>query len=254
MPQQIHWKDGVSDGVIDLAEKILLAGGGAIVTPTKVGYIIQTDNRRGLDRKFDLKERNPNKPGVVLCSSVEQLEQLAQLTPEILQLYKNCDAKDILLGCILPWKAGAPHVYIPNDGSIELVQDKRKTSCFVIRFGVPSQQVCERMWKKHGKLVFASSANPSGKGNRGQLQGVGERILTGVDLLVEADDYVHAQQPDKTEQDRMAQGVMVSFVDDEGRLHDKAPKIIRFGLDLPRIQAELKEVFGSYVNAHGSYW
>lgn len=39
-------------------------------------------------------------------------------------------------------------------------------------------------------MVYASSANPSGKGNRGKVEGIGERIEGAVDLVIEADDYV----------------------------------------------------------------
>ena len=47
-------------------------------------------------------------------------------------------------------------------------------------------------------MVYASSANPSGKGNRGKVEGIGERIEGAVDLVIEADDYVASIQPDKT--------------------------------------------------------
>ena len=50
---------------------VLREPGGVIVSPTKVGYIIMTTDAKGLDRKFDIKDRPRNKPGVVLCSSIE---------------------------------------------------------------------------------------------------------------------------------------------------------------------------------------
>ena len=43
-------------------------------------------------------------------------------------------------------------------------------------------------------MVYASSANPSGKGNRGKVEGIGERIENAVDLVIEADDYVASIQ------------------------------------------------------------
>ena len=57
--------------------EILKNGGGAIVSPTKVGYIIMTSDKAGLERKFAAKERKRNKPGVVLCGSMDQLRALA---------------------------------------------------------------------------------------------------------------------------------------------------------------------------------
>ena len=67
-------------------------------------------------------------------------------------------------------------------------------------------------------MVYASSANPSGKGNRGKVEGIGERIENAIDLVIEADDYVASIQPDKTIETRYEQGVMVSMVDKDGKL------------------------------------
>ncbi|MFX3822725.1 translation factor (SUA5), partial [Streptococcus suis] len=88
----------------------------------------------GLERKFDAKERKRNKPGVVLCGSMEELRELAQLTPEIDAFYQKQWDEDILLGCILPWK---PEAYAKlqayGDGREELMPDVRGTSCFVLK-------------------------------------------------------------------------------------------------------------------------
>lgn len=240
----------------------VLTQGGAIVSPTKVGYIIMTSDRGGLERKFSAKQRNLNKPGVVLCGSMEQLKTLAQLTPEIEAFYQDHWDNDILLGCILPWKEDAKK-HIPDDGSQELMMDGRGTSCFVIKFGVPSEQIAKAMWDDHGKLCFASSANPSGKGNRGVLAGVGERIESEVDLLIEADSYVASIQPDKSIETRYEQGVMVSMVDDEGTLIPEqkgergvlpAPVLIRKGLDVERIMSKLSDHFLTWDYRQGSYY
>ena len=78
-----------------------------IVSPTKVGYIIMTTDIGGLTRKFSSKRRSLNKPGVVLCASMEQLRKLAVLNAEIDAFYQTAWDNDILLGCILPWKEDA---------------------------------------------------------------------------------------------------------------------------------------------------
>jgi tRNA A37 threonylcarbamoyladenosine synthetase subunit TsaC/SUA5/YrdC len=81
----IHWTSGTPTEAVDL----LAGDGGIAVVATKVGYIIMTSDKEGLERKFDAKERNRNKPGVVLVSSLEMLRKLAQLTPEIDSLYER---------------------------------------------------------------------------------------------------------------------------------------------------------------------
>jgi tRNA A37 threonylcarbamoyladenosine synthetase subunit TsaC/SUA5/YrdC len=150
------------------AVNLLLGQGKMIVSPTKVGYIIMTSDAGGLERKFSSKQRALNKPGVVLCGSMRQLRELAELNDEIDRLYQKAWDNDILLGCILPWKERAKR-HIPSDGSETMMMDRRGTSCFVIKFGVPSELIAHELWREHGKVAFASSANPSGKGNSGRV-------------------------------------------------------------------------------------
>lgn len=242
--------------------EILKADGGMIVSPTKVGYIIMTSDDKGLERKFAAKKRKRNKPGVVLCGSLEQVKQLAQMTPEIEALYQKHWDQDILLGCILPWQESAKEL-IPDDGTKDLMMDKRETSCFVIKFGTPSEQIAQELWTKYHKFSFASSANPSGKGNRGLVTGIGEQIETAADLIIEANDYVASIQPDKTIDTRYEQGVMVSMVDESGELVPKqdgrvgvepAPIVIRKGLDVDKIMANMSEIFSTWTYQHGLYY
>ncbi|WP_245806440.1 L-threonylcarbamoyladenylate synthase [Francisella halioticida] len=215
----------------------------------------------GLEKKFQVKKRNKNKPGVVLCSSIEQLTSLAEMTPEILSFYQKHWQDDILLGCILPWKEEAKKL-IPEE-SKDFIMDKRSTSCFVIKFGKPSEQIASQLWEKHRKLCFASSANPSGKGNKGMISGVGYDIEEGADLLICADDYVASIQPGKSVDTRYEQGVMVSMVDNEGNLipHQNCqrkispcPIVIRKGLDIDKIMINLSDYFLSWDYRQGTYY
>ena len=169
MTKHVQWDGNLNQEGFE----ILKGEGGCIVTPTKVGYIIMTSDKAGLERKFEAKERNRNKPGVVLCGSMDELRALAQLTPEIDAFYQKHWDEDILLGCILPWREDAyAKLQAFGDGREELMTDARGTSCFVIKFGKPGEQIAKEMWEKEGKMVYASSANPSGKGNRGKVEGL----------------------------------------------------------------------------------
>ena len=246
----IHWRNS-QNKVVKEAVDLLRQGGKAIVSPTKVGYIIATIDEEGLKKKFILKNRPLTKPGVVLCSSLDQLHTLARTTEQIDALYASCYEKDILLGCILPWKKEAEQKFLSADAQ-PMVQDKRGTSCFVIRFGTPSEQIVKELWEKYQTLVFASSANPSGKGNRGQIEGIGERITNGADLLIAADEYVKKQQPRKTIESRYEQGVMVSMVDENGNFLD-VPVVIRKGLAVEKIMLELTKIYRHFDYRHGQY-
>lgn len=84
-----------------------------------------------------------------------------------------------------------------------------------------------------------------------------------MDLIIEGDDYVRSIQPDATPETRYEQGVMVSFVDDDGNLvpeqHGErdvtpAPILIRKGVYLPQILDNLAECFNSWDYRHGHYY
>ena len=128
---------------------------------------------------------------------------------------------------------------------------------------MPGEQLAEHLWRTEGKMIYASSANPSGKGNRGKVEGIGERIASKVDLVIEADDYVASIQPDKTVETRYEQGVMVSMVDKNGALVPEqkgersvqpCPVVIRKGLDIDRIMMYLADGFNTWDYRHGEYY
>ena len=236
--------------------------GSAVTLPTKVGYIIATTDRSGLDLKFDAKNRPKGKPGVVLCGSLEQLFELAQMNEEIQKFYEECWDKDILMGCILPWSDKGKK-YIPKDGSNERMMDERGTSCFVIKFGTPGERAAASLWSENKKLIFASSANESGKGNGGKIKGIGERIESMTTLLVPGDEYVASMQPDADANGRHGQGVMVSMVDKYGKLIpvqkgqrgvEPCPFFMRMGLYNEEIMELLSRHFMSWDFRQGSYY
>lgn len=254
----IAWNGSVQPEAVAL----LSQPGALVVSPTKVGYILMTSDGEGLARKFEAKQRNVNKPGVVLCGSLEELRELAELTDEIDELYQRCWDEDILLGCILPWKESGK-AKLPADQTRDLMMDKRGTSCFVIRFGTPGELIAKTLWEEHGKFSFASSANPSGQGNRGLVTGIGDRISDRADLIISADDYVRSIQPESDEASRYEQGVMVAMVDADGALIPQqnrqrsitpAPVVIRKGLAIDRIMALLSQIFPSWDYRHGEYY
>ncbi|KJY76832.1 Sua5/YciO/YrdC/YwlC family protein [Vibrio sp. SCSIO 43132] len=255
MTERVKW-DG---SLVESAAKSLEEGK-MIVSPTKVGYIIMAANEEGLKRKFDAKQRKLNKPAVVLCGSMEQLKELAELNKEVEAFYQLHWDQDVLMGCIVPWKKEALEKLDPEVR--KLVTDHRNTSCFVVKFGTPSEQIVAHNWDK-GILTFASSANPSGKGNRGQVEYIGDRIEAAADLIIEANDYVASIQPDKTVETRYEQGVMVAMVDSDGilipeqgseRSISPAPILIRKGLDIEQILINLSDSFQSWDYRHGEYY
>ncbi|WIK59402.1 Sua5/YciO/YrdC/YwlC family protein [Actinotignum urinale] len=257
--ERVHWDGELNTKAVDL----LLEGGKICVVPTKVGYIIATADSEGLERKFAVKDRKRNKPAVVLIGSMEELDELAEMNDEIRDYYQKHWDRDILMGCILPWKESGLK-YIPEEGDAkQLVRDARGTSCFVVKYGKAAEQISKELWEKEKKLMFASSANPSGRGNRGKVAGIGEKIDSEADLVIEADDYVTSIQPNASEETRWEQGVMVSFVTEDGtlipeqkgqRMVTPCPILIRKGVYLPEILEILSDSFLSWDFRQGFYY
>ncbi|MBM7710192.1 hypothetical protein JOD14_002408 [Enterococcus lemanii] len=82
-------------------------------------------------------------------------------------------------------------------------------------------------------------------------------------MIIEGDAYVASIQPDKSIEPRYEQGVMVSFVDNAGKLVPKqgtqrsispAPILIRKGLDVDKIMMYLSDTFNSWDYCHGEYY
>lgn len=256
----LHWGGIDNANSVKQVVDLLAQQGKIVVSPTRVGYIMPSTDAQGLDRMFELKGRTKAKPGVVLATSPEHVFMLARTSQRIRQLYELCygayqeldETKSVLLGCILPWHDQAMKVYVPQ--GCRPMMSNNFTSCFVIRYGIPSEAIAHNLWKEHGLLTFASSANPSKQGNRGELSGVGSQILEGVDMILEADQYVKNQQPSATTETRWEQGVMVSFIDKETGFLTDIPRIIRHGHQLEQVKAHLKTVFGSFEDCHGDYF
>jgi signal transduction protein with GAF and PtsI domain len=129
----------------------------------------------------------------------------------------------------------------------------------VVKFGVPSQNIVQELWSKHNLITFASSANPSGIGNKGKMEGIGERIHNAADLIINGDEYVASIQPNKDIKSRYEQGVMVSLVNEKGELVDDTnatykPRLIRKGLDCDKIMELMSEVYKSWDYRHGDYY
>lgn len=252
MSKKVKWNGAVQPEAIE----VMNTEGGVIVSPTKVGYIIMTKDMKGLERKFAAKRRKRSKPAVALCGSLEEFRELALYDEKILKLYEMHWEQDVLLGCILPWSEKGRE-RLRKAGTEELATDERGTSCFVVKFGKPSELIAKKMWDDSETICFASSANPSGVGNKGKVANIGERIDSMVDLVIDGDEYVHSIQPNESEETRYEQGVMLSFVDDQGKLlvdgQSPYPMLIRRGLDCDKIMRNMSKLYNSWDYRHGAY-
>lgn len=253
--KKIDWNGHLQVEAVD----ILSREGSMIVSPSKVGYVILTSDKKGLDKLFESKKRSKNKPGVIICGSMEQLESIAKTNEEIINLIKEHWQSDTTLGCILPWKESVYNKLSPE--LRELMMDNRKTSCFIIRPGRACELIVKEVWEKHGKILFASSANPSGKSNKGKVELIGDDIEKLADLIICANDYVESIQKNIDSKERHEQSIMISMVDEHGNLiplqnNSKntipCPTIIRKGLGIEKSMLYLSNNFNSWDYKNGS--
>ena len=218
----------------------VIKSGGLIVCPTKVGYILVGNTKEALERKFDLKKRPLRKSAVVL-SNYSMLPKIAQIPENHKKFIDAIEDSKYLCGFIL--KRNEDAFMAVDEMARQMSVQPDGTSCFVINHGGYSEYLAQRA-EEDGTFVLASSANPSGTGNRGKFKNIGERILNGVDMAIEHDEYVAQRyEPDSGEQ-----GVMVSLMKDR-------PKIIRKGLNCPEIEKILADVYGAdgYDVEHGAH-
>ena len=139
-----------------------------------------------------MKGRPRSEPGVVLLSSLDQLEELAVVNDNIRGLYQSCWQKDILLGCILPWHLGRLIVTSHKTGHATWCRmhaaPRASSSSMAIRRSASRRISGRTIVCCHLPLRRTRPA----KGNRGQLQYVGDDIIAKADHLVFADNLSQA--------------------------------------------------------------
>jgi hypothetical protein len=88
---------------------------------------------------------------------MQQIRLLANVNDEVDAVYKKARDEDILLGCSLPWKERTKN-YIPTCSLKELMTDRRDTSCFVIKCGIPSESIARTLWESTRTVMAAEGS------------------------------------------------------------------------------------------------
>ncbi len=131
----------------DNLEHLKLGGVGVIPTDTIYGIVAQAFRPKAVDRIYDIKGRQGNKPFIVLISSLNDLRKFKVQLSE--------DDKSFLLKC---WP-GAVSVILPVPNSdLEFLHRGEKT----LAFRWPNKADLVEIIKEVGPLV-APSANPEGE-------------------------------------------------------------------------------------------
>jgi len=137
-----------SRNVLDKASLALKEGGIAIIpTDTIFGLVSRAFDRKAVEKVYKVRGRNPDKPCIILCSSIEDLTKLR---------IKTNQAVRTLLFKIWP----NPISIILPCPSKSMAYLHRGTATLAVR--IPKNKKLRDFLKKTGPII-APSANPEGK-------------------------------------------------------------------------------------------
>jgi tRNA threonylcarbamoyl adenosine modification protein (Sua5/YciO/YrdC/YwlC family) len=134
--------------LIDKAVEIL-KNGGIIAYPTDTIYGFGCDmyNKKAIQRIYQIKRRDPQKPFSFICSDLKNISLYAQVTNQAYKIMKRC----------LP----GPYTFILRGTKLvpKIMVTKRKT----VGIRVPSNNICLALVKTLGNPIISTSVGLSGE-------------------------------------------------------------------------------------------
>jgi L-threonylcarbamoyladenylate synthase len=187
-----------------IAEAVdVMRNGGVVVFPTRSLYGLGADafNPRAVAKIFQIKKRPISKPILVLIEDENQLDRLVSNVPP--------EAKAIMKTC---WPGKVTIVFQAKKGlSIDLTAGTKK-----IGVRLAGHNIASALVKALGGPITGTSANLSGNAGCFEANKLDEKIMDGVDLVLDAGP--------------LKGGVGSTIID----VTDKMPLILREGEWLPK--------------------
>ena len=168
MPQILKVESNI-EAVSAHARKVLLQGG-VIAFPTDTFYGLGVDpfNRDAVDRIFEIKGREKNKPLFLLISSKEQLETLVRdVTPAHYNLMRDF------------WPGPLTLLFQPRSAIPESVSAGR------IGIRQPGNSMTRDLISAFGQPITAPSANLAGEAPPTSAKQVGQSLGKSLDLIID---------------------------------------------------------------------
>jgi L-threonylcarbamoyladenylate synthase len=170
MPQILKVNSNIEDVSIQ-ARKILLAGG-VIAFPTDTFYGLGVDpfNQKAVDRIYKLKDREKNKPLILLISSKEQLQTLVKnITPTHSLLMQKF------------WPGPLTLLFEPSPNILKSVL----AGSNLIGIRQPGNKITRKLISALGQPITAPSANLSGESPPITAEQVNKSIGKHLDLIID---------------------------------------------------------------------
>ncbi len=167
----------------------LLKDGGVIAYPTDTIYGFGCDmyNKKAIQRIYQIKKRDPQKPFSFICSDLKNISLYAQVTNQAYKIMKRC----------LP----GPYTFILLGTKLvpKIMVTKRKT----VGIRVPNNNICLSLVKTLGNPIISTSVGLSGGEVFSDPSLIEETFSSQIDLTI--DGGLLASQP----------STIISLIDDE---------------------------------------
>jgi tRNA threonylcarbamoyl adenosine modification protein (Sua5/YciO/YrdC/YwlC family) len=144
---------------------------GVIAYPTDTTYGIGCSifNKKGLERIYQVKQRDKRKPFSFICSDLAEVSRYARLTNVAFKAMKRC----------LP----GPYTFV-LEASRE-VPDLLTTRQKTVGIRIPDNRICMAIVQELGAPIVTTSANLSGEEPVGDPYEIQRRFGGGLDLVVD---------------------------------------------------------------------
>ena len=148
-----------------------LQDGGVIAYPTDTTYGIGCSifNKKGLERIYQVKQRDKRKPFSFICSDLAEVSRYARLTNMAFKAMKRC----------LP----GPYTFV-LEASRE-VPDLLTTRQKTVGIRIPDNRICMAIVQQLGAPIVTTSANLTGEEPVGDPYEIQRLFGSGLDLVVD---------------------------------------------------------------------
>jgi tRNA threonylcarbamoyl adenosine modification protein (Sua5/YciO/YrdC/YwlC family) len=149
----------------------ILRQGGVIAYPTDTTYGIGCSifNKRGLERIYQLKQREKKKPFSFICADLADVARYAKVSNYAFKILKR----------IFP----GPYTFVLDASSIvpDLLTTKQKT----VGIRIPANRICLAIVRELGHPIVTTSANISGEDPIGDPYQIEDTLGKQLDLVID---------------------------------------------------------------------
>ncbi|HRH67831.1 MAG TPA: L-threonylcarbamoyladenylate synthase, partial [Bacteroidia bacterium] len=159
----------------------VLKQGGIILYPTDTVWGIGCDatNAMAVEKIYKLKNRTDQKSMILLVDNENRLDAYVEKIPET--AWALIEYADKPLTIVYDKGKNLPSILLPKDGSIAI--------------RVTRDDFCRMLAQRLRKPLVSTSANISGKPHAASFQEIDEKILSGVDYIVDWKQHEKTGQP-----------------------------------------------------------